>query len=350
MFAEGRKPRPAGGTRSPLSGRTIRRLLDGAFLLLVLLLIGWLLLAAEVTGGNGIPASTILLLSAGSYVVASTATRQHSWVIPAIVAIATVGLVFVDRDVLLTGPYNAPLGYSNAAGSLFLIAAGAGLMVVARSRVPGIRWIAGLSVLLFSTLPWLNRTLSASVLVICLPLALLAVSDRAVRFVVATAAAFSALAFAAVLILGSTYDGASVAPWLQTSLSERRVMLWSDALHLIGANRVVGVGPGLFPLNSPTALLHSDTIWPHNELLHLGAEAGLIALFLMLGILGVAFARLWFAPLSVATAVAAATLGAVVVQANIDYILHFPAIGVAAAALVGAGANRKRSVAARARG
>lgn len=60
------------------------------------------------------------------------------------------------------------------------------------------------------------------------------------------------------------------------------------------------------------------------------------ALLLLVAVLAWAYARLWHAPDARAAAIGAFALGAAAVHANVDYIFHFPAIPMAAAAIVGA--------------
>jgi hypothetical protein len=63
---------------------------------------------------------------------------------------------------------------------------------------------------------------------------------------------------------------------------------------------------------------------------------------LLVAILAWVAVRLWWGAGDAGTAVAAATLGALAIQANIDYSLHFVPVVVAAGTLLGAGSTAPR--------
>ncbi len=318
-------------------------LLDYALPLLILVTVGWLLLVAERTGGDAMAACGILVFSATTYLIASAVARRHGWIIPILLLVGLAGFALIRLDVLLNRPLNAPLGYSNAAGALFMLAAAAALLLSARVPRRSLAAVALLVAIPFAAVPWLNATLSAAVLVTIIPLALLARNGRWVRFAVLGGAAAYLASFAAVGILGFTYNREQVPAWIGSTLTERRLMLWRDAFDLIAAHPGTGVGPSLFPAHSPTAMRNRDTIWPHNELLHFGAETGVLGLVLLLALFAWAFLRLWYADGDTGTAVAALALAATGIQANVDYILHYPAVPIVLAALVAAGAHPPRS-------
>jgi hypothetical protein len=68
-----------------------------------------------------------------------------------------------------------------------------------------------------------------------------------------------------------------------------------------------------------------------------GAETGVPGLLLLLGLFAWAFAARWIRQPNAVTSLAAVALGALGVQACVDCVLHFPAVPIAAAALVGTG-------------
>jgi O-antigen ligase len=162
-----------------------------------------------------------------------------------------------------------------------------------------------------------------------------------VRVAVAASGAAVLSMVATVVVLASAYRAGSepggVPRALGAMLTERRVMLWNDALRLFLERPLAGVGPGRFPVASAVARANPDTPWPHNEVLHFAAEAGLPGLLLVLALLAWGFARLWWGAGERGAAIAALALGAAGVHANIDYVLHYPAVPLALAALVGAG-------------
>jgi hypothetical protein len=67
------------------------------------------------------------------------------------------------------------------------------------------------------------------------------------------------------------------------------------------------------------------------------------ALLLILAVIGALYVRLWYAPNPRAAVIGAFVLGAVGVHACVDYIFHFPAIPVTAAAIVASALGGSRS-------
>jgi O-antigen ligase len=316
-------------------------LLHGSAALLLLGGCGWLLLAADATGGDAWGTCGILALVALSYGASRGLTRRIGLLVPLLILVGAAVLALVNAPVLFSHPGGGPLGYSNAAGSFFMLAAAAGLIVVARASDTPVRIAAACLSLPFAAVPWLNGTFAATVLVSLLPLGLLARRPGAVRWSVAAGGACAMLSLVFVLLMGATYrPGAppgAAAEAVDATLSTRRVMLWSDAVRLFVDHPLAGVGPGRFPLESPTARAHPDTAWPHNEVLHFAAEAGVFGVVLVIGLFACGFARLWSGAGDAGAAVAALALGAAGVHANVDYVLHYPAVTLVLAALVGTG-------------
>jgi O-antigen ligase len=125
---------------------------------------------------------------------------------------------------------------------------------------------------------------------------------------------------------------------VDATLSETRPRLWSEAFTLIRQSPVYGVGPHRFAETSPTALREPiDTRWAHHELLQFGAETGVVGLLLGLTMLLWCFAVFWWAERDRGAAIAVLALAAVSIHSMVDYVFHFPAIGLVAAALVGSG-------------
>jgi O-antigen ligase len=314
-------------------------------LLLLILGLWWQLLVGEFVGGDALPTCAIMLGAAAAFAISREITRTHGFAVPLVVAVAIGGFALVRWDSLLLRATWAPLGYSNATGSLFLLATAAALMVVARAGSRDARITAGFAAVAFAMVPFLNETATAAALVLFLPLALLARERRGTRIAVTAAASAMLLSLLVVLALGFSYQEgkprSGIDSLVDATLSERRPMLWNDALRLIREHPLTGVGPGRFVEESPVALRDLDSSWPHNEVLHFGAETGIPGALLFLLFFAWAFARLWWGGGDRGAAVAAIALGAVGVHANVDYILHYPAIALAAAALVGAGSRRR---------
>jgi O-antigen ligase len=121
-------------------------------------------------------------------------------------------------------------------------------------------------------------------------------------------------------------------------LSEQRLRLWHEAFAMMQSHPVTGVGPDRFQVVSPTAQRHPDYRWTHNEFLQQGAEAGIPGLLLLSTLFLWAFGRLWTVERAgPITALSAAALAALGLHATIDYVMHFPAVPIIAAALAGVG-------------
>ena len=119
------------------------------------------------------------------------------------------------------------------------------------------------------------------------------------------------------------------------ALDVRRVVLWHQSLRIIG-RRPGGVGPGRFAEVDHAAQRDADVRWAHNEFLQEGVELGWAGLALLVLVFGWGFARLWVLPApDIVTALGAASLAALGIHASVDHVLHFPAIPLTAAALVG---------------
>jgi O-antigen ligase len=298
---------------------------------------------AHLRGGDASAAAGLLLVAAGSFVAAHWVAGRLAWLVPLLVVAAAALLAVARGATLLQRPLGNPFGYSNAVGSFYLIAAAAALMLAVRvprrARTPALLAAVGAALV-----PWFNGTTTAAVLVCGLPLALLVRSGRHARLAVAAAACAMLATLSTVLVLAAAYQpGADrsglVARTFDATLSERRLMLWNDALAMAAEHPLTGVGPTRFPEFSATARSDVDARWVHNQPLHFAAETGVPGFLLCLGLFAWGLARLWWGPGDAGSAVASLAWGAVGVQANVDYVLHFVPVAVAAAALVGAGSR-----------
>jgi O-antigen ligase len=309
--------------------------------------IGWLILSASATGTDVQPALVVVAAAVASFLVAHTLTRRHGWVAPALIVLGSAVFAWLRRDVLFSGPHRAPLGYSNAAGTLYLLAVAAALLVALRADRRWVRVGAVVAACAFAIIPLLNNTRTAALLLVLLPVAFAASGRHARQRIIAASGGLLIAAFATTTILGATYRPVEQRGVLHSvverTISERRLQLWHDAIVLTMAHPWSGVGLQQFPERSPTALANRDTPWPHNEAWHAGAELGVPGLLLMLGALAWPLAWLNARGRDRGAALGALTLGAVGVHSHLDYVLHSPAIPALAAALVAAGATLPRS-------
>jgi O-antigen ligase len=281
--------------------------------------------------GSSLGALGLLALVAGCFAAAQVAGRCLSPIVPSAVV---VGVAIIAE--LASGEASGPLGYANADGTLFVLAAFAALMVgsEARNRVVAVAALAAAAV--FAVVTVVEGSLAASALLLLGPVVLLAARLMGGRATILMCAAAVLVAIATTAVLGIGYSDTRSA--IGSALSERRLALWHDAIVIMERHPADGAGFGGFVELSPTSRSDADARWAHNEFLQAGAETGVPGLILVTVLFLWGFVRLAMNSISRAGALAAAGLAAVGIHASIDYVLHFPAIPMVAAALVGAAA------------
>lgn len=300
---------------------------------------GWSYASAAIAGaGSPVPVTLLWLACLGAVVAGLFLAGLGRWLPP--LAVVAGGIVFAVRNAAHLGDtLFGPLGYSNASGELFVLCALAGLMAAVAApgrwgwivRIPALVAAAGFAVLVFTS----GSTAAMAVLVLVL-LATPAVAfgrTRGVRVVIACYGAVAVLALATTIVLGLTRAHTPV----DRFLSANRPLLWHEAVRMIGEEPLAGVGPGRFFYES--SIRDPDLAWAHNGFLQQGAEQGIPGLVLAVGVSAWGFVRLGLRPGADRTAAcAAAALCALAVHASVDYVLHFPALPLVVAFLVGAGA------------
>lgn len=300
---------------------------------------GWSLAAAAL-GGHGTPRPVALLWLAclGAVVAGLFLSGLGRWLPPLLVVIG--GLVFVARDADRIGDtLLGPMGYSNASGELFVLCALAGVMAAVASpggwgwvvRAPAMVAAAGFAVLVFTS--GSSAAMVVLVVVVLAAPALVTGKRRAVRVVIASYGAVAALVLVATVLLGATQAPTP----LDRILSANRPALWHEAERMIRTEPLEGVGPGRF--FDESAIRDTDLAWAHNGFLQQGAEQGVPGLVLVISVFAWGFVRLGLRPGADRTAAcAAAALCALAAHASVDYVLHFPALPLVVAFVVGAGA------------
>jgi O-antigen ligase len=302
--------------------------------------IAWTFVSAAVAGGSPGPVAAVGAGAGGALVLARVASRTARWLVPA-ATVAAGAFLIVRPGAFDPGPLQGPFGYANAAGSFFALAAVAGLMVAVSGPTPWARVAGVVAALAFAAVPISRGSVAPAALLVLAPLALLSARRPAgVRVVVAAAVALFLATLLATAILGASGDPgrrpAGVTGAAESALSGRRLTLWHEALALMAEHPVTGVGPGRFAEASEVARRDRDARWAHHEFLQRGAEEGVPGLVLLVSLVLWGFWRLWTAPSpDAATALGAAALAVVAMHACVDYVFHFPAIPVAAAALLG---------------
>jgi O-antigen ligase len=293
----------------------------------------WQLAPAE--GSNALPLVGLLAAAAGAYLVALVLARFFSPLVPAALVVAGVVAALV-----MSTESDGPLGYENANAILFALAGIAALMMwsAAPARASGILSL-GVALVLGLIPLMVGAVAAAAVFVLGGAIAIVALLGRS-RGALATAGVVFALVLVSTIALGATYSGN--AGRLGSALSERRLELWHDALVIVGDHPLAGAGLDRFEELSPTARSDPDARWAHNEFLQVGAETGVPGLLLLTSLFVWGFARLAAEPGSPHRAIAAAALAAVGIAASIDYVFHFAAVPITAAALLGTGVAYRR--------
>lgn len=305
----------------------------------------WTLVAAR-SAEAALPVVGLIAASAVAFAVARLATSVRPWVVPAGIALfaallaARAGRGTIDRH-----PLSGPLGYSNADSALFVQAAIAAVILAWVLPRRGQRMLAAAGAVAFASLPLFKDSMAAFSLLSLVGLGLLPGTAIRARAVVSTCGALFVAALVITAILGATYrtheGGRLVGPAVNAGLSELRLRLWHDAVVLVREHPVMGVGPGRFAAVSPTAQANRDARRAHNEFLQQGAEQGIPGALLAAGLFLWGFARLRAARPDRFTVLAAVALAALGIQASIDYVLHFSAVPLTAAALLGAATGER---------
>lgn len=319
-------------------------------------LAAWTSLSTLATDADAAAAARVvglLALAAGAYAAGRLIGDRTPWLPPAAVAAGAV-IALVPTWVGRSSPAAAgALGYSNASAELSVQGFAAAVLVLAlvgrRARaVP-----AALAALVLAVATIRSDSIAATGL-LALPAVSVVAAAAGVspRRILAGLATLLVVALAGTVVLGATggqdRDDRPVSPVIDATLSGRRIELWHDALVLMAEHPVLGVGPDRFSMESPMARSDRDARWAHNGFLQQGAETGLVGLALLLGIFlwglgrlgggrgGSAIGAIAHGP-AVAAGAAVAALG---IHACIDYVLHFPTLPVAAAAILGSAVPR----------
>lgn len=315
-----------------MNGRSSTAIVDACGALLLVAAVGAALVAAA-QGGDARPTVVLFLATAGMVALGRFLGSMHRSLIPAAVAGTAVAYALTTR-VLGGGPLGGPFGYRNATGAFYVQATVAALMVAAAIPWWPLR-VAGLvAAVSFALVAATDSSAATASLLVAIAVASVALGGaRLARLSVATAAALFVVVLAGTVALGAAYRPGAGGP-LARALTERRLVLWNESLQII-ADRPGGVGPGRFRYVDPTARRDQDARWAHNEFLQQGVEFGWAGLVLTLLLFLWGFARLWVHPApDLLVALGAASLVALGIQASVDYVLRFPAVPLAAAALI----------------
>ena len=317
---------------SAFSGRT-RAIVDAVGGLLLLLFMGAAVLAGR-NGGSAWPLVLLLLASAAALTVGRALGHVHRALVPAAVVIGAVAVVILVGPAIGGAPFGGPFGYRNATGAFYGSAAVAALMVAASIRWTPTR-VLGILIAIAFGIAAAKDSSTAGIGLLAVAVAPIAFAGvRAARASIAIGAALVVLVLAGTIAVGASYQPGDDNAVIR-AVTERRVVLWRQSLHLMG-RRPGGFGPGTFAQVDRTAQRDADVRWAHNEFLQEGVELGWAGFALLVLVFCWGFVRLWVLPApDIVAALGAASLAALGVHSSIDYVLHFPAIPLIAAALVG---------------
>lgn len=323
------------------AGRTVAgvgRGLDALGLALLAVAVGWI----AVVGGwdrETVELAALLVAGVGAVLAGRRLARRMPWAVPLVVAVAPLALAALPGRSLLG---DGAAGYANASGALYLVAAAGAATLALRTGHPGGRRMAAVVAAGWGLGVMAVRADTLLVFVGLLALLLLARSGRAARPVLAGGLLAVVAALALTTALGATYQPGprvdTVARVVDATMSPTRAVLWHEAVSAVAERPLTGRGLGSFDATD-TPAVGEQAAFAHNELLHVAAETGLAGGALVAGLLVWAFAVLWLGPLPRSALPAVVALVGIAVQANIDYVLHFPSVVVALGALVGAGAD-----------
>lgn len=325
---------------------------DLSGLVLVAAAVAWSYIVGLLTDTDASSVMLLFLAIAAIFVAARLLTTQSPLLVPAtVVAVAAAIGLGLPADVLSSEPDGYPFGYANAKGAFFSQAAVAGLMLAtgARSRLVGALGV--IAAVAFVSVPFITKSYAAGILAVVLLGASVLLARVAGRRLIAVFGLLIVGALVMTILLGFTYSGGARSQGLNRvvdeSLTERRVAMWHEALIIMESNLATGVGHGQFEHTSPTARSDQDARRAPSGFLERGAEAGVAAFVLLALLFCWGFARLGSSPMpSRISVLGAAGLAAVGVHSCIDYVLHYPAVPIAAAALLGAAVpamSRRRS-------
>jgi O-antigen ligase len=302
---------------------------------------GWSIWVSLAVGGDPRPFVGLVAICFAVALLSWALSAVRHWLTPALIVVASLIVASLSGTMVLSPePLAGPLGYANANAALFVQAAAAALMLAVTAPGPVPRVLGATAFPAFGIVALASGSVAASA-VLLLPLAGLAggLCRRVARLLTAAFAVLFLLSLAISIALAARFSrqGAedSIDRSVQSLLDRRRVALWNDALVLMAEDPLTGVGPGRFAESRMTAPRDPDARWAHEEFLQQGAETGVPGFLFVTLVFLAGFGMLWDRA-DTRTAVAAGSLAAIGIHASLDYVLHFPAVPVAAAALLGA--------------
>lgn len=302
--------------------------------------VAWTVVSAAVKGADPAPQLAVLTVATAAYVAGRARGRERPVFVAGAIVISILVVTVLSGPSAVSGGASEPLGYANANGALFTLGVAAAAIIAVVANEEQVRRPAGVLAVVLLALAAATMSAAATILSAAVLLVAFAV-HRVGRWVVLTGPLLAVSAVATTIVLAFTHDPRPLQA-LERGLSERRTILWHEALEMISDNPVLGLGPGMFSETSPTALREEDAAWAHSAYLQIGAETGVVGLVLFLVLLLWAFGALYRSHQDIRLIIiAAAGMTAVAVHAAIDYLAHFPGVVAVAALLIGLGSSRQ---------
>ncbi|MEU6772458.1 O-antigen polymerase [Streptomyces sp. NPDC046759] len=298
---------------------------------------GWSLITAAAHDGRPEGVLLAVLAVAAGHAVGRVSGALLPVAAPCVGAAAGVTLA-VALPALSAGPrYAAPLGHAGGTAAVLTLATGAACCAAWATSVPELRLVLralAAGIVLTGAALGSSAGCVASAAVLLCSLAAGSASRRGPYLLglllPAALAAGTAWALAARVLPGG------LAGVLEGRLTAHRVTLWQDALRLARRNRGLGVGPGRFGELAGSQQTLSADARPHSALLQVGAEQGLVGVFLCAAAFCWVLHALWRSPRSTPVALTAgAALTALAVFATVSDALSFTTVTVGAALLAG---------------
>jgi O-antigen ligase len=261
-------------------------------------------------------------------------------------ALAGLGLAVAAPHTTPAALLTSPLGHSGATAALLALSAGAACCAAWAAHPPVLRLT--LRLLAAGVVVTAAVLGSTTGFVLCTGVLLCSLSAARIR---RRALGLACLALAAALTTGvSLAIAEDVLPdgltsTLEGPLTQHRILLWRDALHLAREYPALGAGPGRYGELSPTvtqSLLPDGK--PHSAPLQQAAEQGVIGVLLLAAVFCWVLYALWRSPRPTPIALTAgATLAALAVVASVGNALSFTTVTAGAGLLAGLATSRPLS-------
>lgn len=241
------------------------------------------------------------------------------------IALARSGWGFVDSS------SGGPLGYGNANGALFSLVTLGALLGTASDR----RWVRvgaiSAALLFLAATAATGSVVAIAALVTSMFVAGAGELARRRHWAAVLGGSLVLTAIVLTIVLGARGE-----PNTGPETLAVRLRLWEEAIDMLISEPLDGIGAGRFH-EVNTVSRDSDLSRAHSAFLQQGAEQGAVGLALIMALWLWALARCCLADRTTAApAVGVAVLTSLGIHAAVDHILHYGAVPIGAAILLGA--------------